>query len=92
MTERIVLADRLDTAGAVALAAELSRAPVDGHVILDATGVTHFGAQAVQVVISAAKTLKGGGGTLECSGISDRAATHLAAMGLSFDELPEGVQ
>ncbi|WP_299692912.1 STAS domain-containing protein [uncultured Tateyamaria sp.] len=89
MAERVVLVDRLDTAAAAALASELMQKPADGHVTLDGGAVTHFGAQAVQVIVSAAKTWSASGGTLECTDISARAATHLAAMGLTFAELTE---
>ena len=92
MAEPIVLAERLDTVGAAALASELLQQPADGHVVLDASAVTHFGAQAVQVVVSAARTLSTAGGRLECMDMNDRAAAQLQAMGLSISDLTEVAQ
>ena len=92
MAEPIVLAERLDTVGAAALASELMQQPADGHVVLDASAVTHFGAQAVQVVVSAARTLSTAGGRLECMDMNDRAAAQLQAMGLSISDLTEVAQ
>lgn len=92
MAEPIVLAERLDTVGAAALASELMQQPADGHVVLDASAVTHFGAQAVQVLVSAARTLSTAGGRLECTDMNDRAAAQLQAMGLSISDLMEVAQ
>ncbi len=92
MADRIVLAERLDTGSAVTLAADLSKLPTDARVVLDASGVTHFGAQAVQVILSAARTFHAGGGALECADCSERAETQLAAMGLSGTRLTEVTQ
>ena len=92
MAERIVLAERLDTVGAAALAAELMQHPADGHVVLDGSVVAHFGAQAVQVVVSAPRTISAAGGSLECTDMNNRAAAQLQAMGLSTSDLTEVAQ
>ena len=89
MAERIVLVERLDTVAAAALATELSQQPKDGHLVLDASAVSHFGAQAAQVILSAAKTISAAGGSLECIDVSERAATQLAVIGLSETKLTE---
>lgn len=89
MADQIVLAERLDTAGAVALAAKLLKLPPDATVTLDGHAVAHLGAQAVQVILSAAKTANAAGGALICERFSDRATEHLAAVGLSVAQLSE---
>lgn len=92
MADRVVLAERLDTVAAVALAADLSKKPTNAHIVLDGHAVSHFGALAAQVVVSAAKTFHAGGGSLECRDVSERVETQLAAVGLSASLLTEVVQ
>lgn len=86
-----MLQERLDGAAAIELAAELSKLPCDGTVVLDGSRVTHFGALALQVVLSAGKTFLSGGGTIRCVDLPDRAASHLAAMGIDGEKLMEVV-
>lgn len=92
MAEQIVLPERLDTVAAVALAKELSAKAADGQIVLNAGAVTHFGAQAAQVILSAAKTMTAAGGSIECTDIGERAQANLEAMGLSTSILTEAPQ
>ena len=92
MTDRIALAERLDTAAATALASNLSKVPASSHCVLDASAVTHFGAQALQVVISAQKTFGAAGGKIELVDVNERAAAQLEDLGLTAADLSEGFQ
>ncbi|MEL7090599.1 MAG: STAS domain-containing protein [Pseudomonadota bacterium] len=91
MSETIALQERLDSVAAVDLSATLSKLPADSSVVLDGSKVTHFGALALQVVLSAAKTYHAGGGNISCVDLPDRAAGHLAAMGIDGMQLMEAV-
>lgn len=89
MVDRVELASRLDTGAAAALATALSQRPSDGHVVLDGRNVSHLGAQALQVILSAGRTFRSAGGALECADFSDRAEAHVRAMGLTVADLTE---
>lgn len=89
MAEQVVLDERLDTAAAGALATRFLSGPADGDWMIDGSKVAHFGAQAVQVVLSAARSVHAAGGTISCEHMSERAVGHLSAMGLTAAELVE---
>ncbi|WP_415920506.1 STAS domain-containing protein [Tateyamaria sp. SN6-1] len=89
MTDRIVLDERLDTGAATALAAQLSKLDPGGSCVLDGHRITHLGAQATQVIISAARTVRATGGSVTCEAFSDRGTAQLAAIGLTVDDLME---
>lgn len=89
MAESISLKERLDTAAATDLCEALSNMPASSKVVLDASAVTHFGAQTLQVILSAADTFSKQGGSVTCSGITDRAEGQLAAMGIASSDLME---
>mmetsp|Transcript_29630 Transcript_29630/g.58586 ORF Transcript_29630/g.58586 Transcript_29630/m.58586 type:complete len:93 (+) Transcript_29630:89-367(+) len=90
MAEPIVLPARLDLAAVATLAQDMADHVPGGRIVLDGSAVTHFGALCAQSVISAARTVRDAGGSLEIRGLSDRAVQHLDAMGLTPEMLAEG--
>ncbi len=92
MSEAISLEARLDLAAAPRLAATLSEAASSAQLVVDGSKITHLGALCVQVLISAAHTMKLAGGKLELVNLSARAQEHLSAMGLDANTVMEGGQ
>lgn len=91
MTEQIQLPSRLDAKELGTLLPQLSEVCKGGQVCLDASQVTHMGALATQLIMAAARKQIAQGGTLEFSAISERATSQLAVMGLTPQQLSEGV-
>lgn len=89
MSERVMLNERLDTTAAVALAEDLGQRETKSSVVLDASQVTHFGAQALQVILSARRTFEAAGGSITCVDFHERAENHLSAMGVRAADLTE---
>lgn len=90
MTDTIALPARLDSGSLKSMLVELTTATAQGHVRIDASAVTHMSALGAQMILSAARSVREGGGTLEISEISDRACDQLAMMGLTPQTLSEG--
>lgn len=90
MTDQILLSARLDATALATLAPHLVEVCNGGRVCLDASEVTHMGALATQLIMAAARKQISHGGTLEFSAISERAASQLAMMGLTPQQLSEG--
>ena len=91
MTDTISLPARLDRATLRTLLTDLTSARRDKVIRLDASEVTHMGALAVQMILAAACGVRADGGTLEIVAISERAQEQLAMMGLSPQQLSEGL-
>ena len=90
MAEPIKLPPRIDVSNAGELAESLRAASQLDMIRLDASDVTHFGALGVQIVLSAARTIRTKGGAIEITGMGERALEQLAAMGLTQETLVEG--
>ena len=89
MTDALVLPPRLDLPAAAPLAQALKER-LGSDIAVDASQVTHLGALALQVLLSAAATARRRGHALRITTISDRAAEQLSAMGFTPDSLAEG--
>lgn len=81
MTKQIRLASRLDSAGAVALAADLA-AHADVPVRIDASETELLGAQAQQALASAARTWRRRGLGFTLTGLTPRTEAQIRALGL----------
>lgn len=92
MTEPISMPARLDATALDAFAPQLKAACSGGDILLDASGVTHLGALGLQLLVCAARHQQSLGGTLAFSDISDRATDQLSMMGVTPQQLLEGMQ
>ncbi|MEM8577220.1 MAG: STAS domain-containing protein [Pseudomonadota bacterium] len=85
----IPLPDRLDLSTAPDLAREILKHPADRNLVLDASRVSHLGTLGVQVLIAAARRSRAAGAGMEVKGLSGRAGTQLAALGLTLNTITE---
>lgn len=89
MSAPIVLDARLDSAAADALAERLGT--LQGQdVILDGSGVTLFGAKALQTLIVAVRAWSDAGQALSVQNLSPEAAAQIADLGLDDISLVTG--
>ncbi|MGH1329381.1 MAG: STAS domain-containing protein [Paracoccaceae bacterium] len=91
MSGSIALESRLDYQSIVPLSEALKAAPA-GEMVLDAARVSHIGAQALQVILSAIKTRAGAGGSARIINVSDSCIDQLGLFGFTPESLsqPEG--
>ncbi|MBY5974105.1 STAS domain-containing protein [Pseudooceanicola marinus] len=89
MTEPLVLQPKLDLPAAAPLA-EALRGRLDGDVVLDGSQVTQVGALCLQVMLSAATSLRSKGHAMSLTNLSDKVVEQLAQMGFSPETLAEG--
>ncbi len=89
MTEPLILQPKLDLPAAAPLAEEL-KSRLGGPVVIDAGQVTHIGALCLQVLLSAAKSLKAAGHGMSITNASDKVVEQLAQMGFSPETVAEG--
>ncbi|WP_174138519.1 STAS domain-containing protein [Parasulfitobacter algicola] len=80
MAETILLPSRLDVKAAPGLHKTLS--PMDGDVVLDASGVTHIGTQCLQVILACKQKLDAANTTLRLENLSTDCTEQLALFGL----------
>tara|TARA_R110000737_G_scaffold269258_1_gene276583 strand:+ start:172 stop:498 length:327 start_codon:yes stop_codon:yes gene_type:complete len=89
MTEPLVLQQKLDLPAAAPLAEEL-KARLDGDVVIDVGQVTQIGALCLQVLLSAATSLKAADHSMSLINVNDRVVEQLAQMGFSPETVAEG--
>ncbi|MBT9383256.1 STAS domain-containing protein [Pseudooceanicola sp. CBS1P-1] len=89
MTAPLVLPPKLDLPAAGPLA-EALRARLDGDLEVDAGEVTHLGALCLQVLLSAATSLRAGGHAMTIRHASDRLLEQMSQMGFTPETLAEG--
>ncbi|WP_299626211.1 STAS domain-containing protein [uncultured Tateyamaria sp.] len=92
MVEPIVLPPRLDLAAVATLTQSMASQVPGGKVVLDGSEITHLGALCAQSIISAARTVLDAGGSLEITGLTERAVQQLSCMGLTPEMLAEGAR
>ncbi len=90
MSAPLQLPAKLDLPASLQLVGDLRE--IDGDMHIDASNVTHMGALCLQALIAAARKAKGAGSKFEITGISEKVAAQLAAMGTSPEHLAEGAQ
>ncbi|WP_299287972.1 STAS domain-containing protein [uncultured Tateyamaria sp.] len=90
MSDSLVLPARLDVAGVGDVHARLHAVPAGAELRVDASKVTLMGALGAQLLLSAGKTARNAGGTLDLIDVSERAVEQLADMGLTPEILMEG--
>ncbi|MEX0370038.1 MAG: STAS domain-containing protein [Tateyamaria sp.] len=91
MADPIALPRRVDSASVPVLAAQLREASAQDSINVDARETMYLGALGAQVLVSAARTMQAKGGTLSITGLTDRAASQLAIMGVEELTNSEGV-
>jgi anti-anti-sigma regulatory factor len=91
VTVRLSLPARLDSAAALSLAEEL-RAHQASDVVVDAEGVTLFGARGAQTLLVAARAWRRTGRSLSLTNLSPEVRGQLADLGLSSSVLLEGAR
>lgn len=89
MSDAIVLPERLDLSSVPELAATLLARPANERLSVDASGVTHFGALGLQVLMSAAIRSNAAGGAISLHSVSDRVLGQMTAMGTSPEQIVE---
>lgn len=89
MTEPLVLQQKLDLPAAAPLAEDL-KARLTGDVVIDAGQVTQIGALCLQVLLSAATSLRSAGHSMSFTNVNDRVVEQLAQMGFSPETVAEG--
>lgn len=89
MTEPLILHPKLDLPAAAPLAEEL-KARLDTDVVLDGGKVTHLGALCLQVILSAATSLRRKGHAMTLTNFSDKVVEQMAQMGFTPETLAEG--
>ncbi|MDW4496491.1 STAS domain-containing protein [Sulfitobacter sp. D35] len=88
MTDRLMLAPRLDLPATAELMSQLK--DHDRDVVLDLSEVSYFGALCIQVVIAAATAVRVTGHDFSIVGASDRVVEQLRVMGLTPESIAEG--
>ena len=89
MTVTLTLDRRLDYRMIPALTDAL-RAITGQNVILDAAQTVQIGAQAVQILLAAAKSCLGNNATLKLANVTDAARAQLALLGLRIIDIEAG--
>lgn len=89
MSAALSPAGRLDFVAVERLTGEL-RARRGADLSLDLSGVTHLGAAALQLFVSAARTWAEDGRTLSLDGASEAVAASAVALGLPLDAITGG--
>ncbi len=89
MAEPLIPESRLDVTQAAGLhAALMARAGQD--VTLDMAEVTQLGALCLQVLVSAARSLRAAGAALRLVNVPDKVLAQMTAMGMSPETIAEG--
>ena len=91
MSDPLVLQSKLDLPAAEPLAAQLKEM-TGGDVTIDAGPVTNIGALCLQVLLSAATSLKAAGHKMTISNASDRVVEQMSQMGFTPESIAEGKQ
>ncbi|MEM6941815.1 MAG: STAS domain-containing protein [Pseudomonadota bacterium] len=91
MAEVVALEGKLDLAAVGPLHAALSK-HAGKDVVLDLEKVTHIGALCVQTCIAAARQAKSSGTMFDIQNASDHLLVQLNWMGLTPEDIEEGVQ
>lgn len=89
MVEGVKLPTKLDLSAAMPLVSDLKG--IEGDMHLDATDVNHMGALCLQALIAASRHAKANGHTFKISNVSDKVVDQMALMGLTPENLMEGV-
>ncbi len=89
MSDTLVLQPRLDISAADPLAQAL-RTRLGSDLTVDARDVTHLGAMCLQVLLSAAQTVRRAGHRFTLANASDRVLDQLRSMGFTPETLAEG--
>ncbi|WP_299145449.1 STAS domain-containing protein [uncultured Tateyamaria sp.] len=90
MVETLTLPPRLDASTVNGLSREITSRLDTGKLRFDGSGVTHMGALGVQLIMSAARSVRANGGQIEFTDLSDRAERQLSYMGITPENLVEG--
>ncbi|MFT6605403.1 MAG: anti-anti-sigma regulatory factor [Halocynthiibacter sp.] len=88
MSGAITLDSRLDYQAIAPLSDALKAAPA-GDMVLDACNVSHVGAQALQVILSAIKTRAASGGSSRIINVTDNCIDQLSLFGFTPESLTE---
>lgn len=90
MSTALKLPPKLDLSAATQLVSDLRA--IEGDMHIDASEVTHMGSLCLQALIAAARHANASDNIFEISNFTQRALDQLSVMGVTPENLMEGVQ